>query len=97
MSELKLEVKDNWQVFPVASRGIDFLGYVFFHTHTRMRKGIKQSLCKRIGKLNKRKTLTEEEFKRNVCSWWGWAKYCDSKHLIKKLSKSTKYEIKFRR
>ncbi len=97
MSELKLEVKDNWQVFPVASRGIDFLGYVFFHTHTRMRKGIKQRLCKRIGKLNKRKTLTEEEFKRNVCSWWGWAKYCDSKHLIKKLSKSTKYEIKFKR
>lgn len=97
MSELKLEVKDNWQVFPVASRGIDFLGYVFFHTHTRMRKGIKQRLCKRIGKLNKRKTLTEEEFKRNVCSWWGWAKHCDSKHLIKKLSKSTKYEIKFKR
>lgn len=97
MCELKLEVKDNWQVFPVASRGIDFLGYVFFHTHTRMRKGIKQRLCKRIGKLNKRKTLTEEEFKRNVCSWWGWAKYCDSKHLIKKLSKSTKYEIKFKR
>lgn len=97
MSELKLQVKDNWQVFPVASRGIDFLGYVFFHTHTRMRKGIKQRLCKRIGKLNKRKTLTEEEFKRNVCSWWGWAKYCDSKHLIKKLSKSTKYEIKFKR
>lgn len=97
MSELKLQVKDNWQVFPVASRGIDFLGYVFFHTHTRMRKGIKQRLCKRIGKLNRRKTLTEEEFKRNVCSWWGWAKYCDSKHLIKKLSKSTKYEIKFKR
>lgn len=97
MGELKLQVKDNWQVFPVASRGIDFLGYVFFHTHTRMRKGIKQRLCKRIGKLNRRKTLTEEEFKRNVCSWWGWAKYCDSKHLIKKLSKSTKYEIKFKR
>lgn len=97
MGELKLQVKDNWQVFPVASRGIDFLGYVFFHTHTRMRKGIKQRLCKRIGKLNRRKALTEEEFKRNVCSWWGWAKYCDSKHLIKKLSKSTKYEIKFKR
>lgn len=97
MNELKLKIKDNWQIFPVNSRGIDFLGYVFFHTHTRMRKGIKQRLCKRIGKLNKRKTLTEEEFKRNVCSWWGWAKYCDSKHLIKKLSKSTKYEIKFKR
>jgi len=35
--ELALKVKDNWQVFPVKARGLDFLGYVFFHTHTKMR------------------------------------------------------------
>ena len=44
LGDLKLEVKGNWQVFPVAARGIDFVGYVFFHTHTRMRKGIKRLL-----------------------------------------------------
>lgn len=37
---LKLKVKRNYQVFPVDSRGIDFLGYVFRHTHTRLRKSI---------------------------------------------------------
>jgi len=97
MGDLKLHVKDNWQIFPVDSRGIDFLGYVFYHTHTRMRKSIKQRLCRRVAKLNKRKALTEEVFKREVCSWWGWAKYCDSRNLINNLSKNTKYEIKFRR
>lgn len=95
--DLKLEVKNNWQIFPVASRGIDFVGYVFFHTHTRMRKSIKKTFCRRIAKLRKRKILTEDEFKKAICPWWGWAKYCDSKHLISKLSKISKYEIKFRR
>lgn len=96
--DLKIEVKKNWQVFPVDSRGIDFVGYVFYHTHTRMRKCIKQRFCRKIARLNKRKKeLTEEEFKQAVCPWWGWAKYCDSKHLIKELSKKAKYEIKFRR
>ncbi len=98
LGDLKLEVKGNWQVFPVAARGIDFVGYVFFHTHTRMRKGIKKTFCQRLAKLNKRKgPLSEKDFKQAICPWWGWAKSCDSKHLIKKLSKTSKYEIKFKR
>ena len=36
--ELSLEVKPNYQIFPVESRGIDFAGYVFFHTHTLLHK-----------------------------------------------------------
>lgn len=98
MGNLQLEVKGNWQVFPVAARGIDFVGYVFFHTHTKMRKGIKKTFCRRLAKINKRKRpLSEKDFKQAICPWWGWAKSCDSKHLIKKLSKTSKYEIKFKR
>ena len=40
---LKLVVKSNYQIFPVEKRGIDFVGYVFYHTHTRLRKSIKQN------------------------------------------------------
>lgn len=94
---LKLEVKGNWQVFPVAARGIDFVGYVFRHTHTRMRKGIKKNFCRRVAKLNKRPKITEKSYKRGICSWWGWAKHCDSRNLIKTLLKNPRYEIKFKR
>lgn len=97
MGDLKLEVKRNWQVFPVDSRGIDFLGYVFFHTHTRMRKSIKQNMFRKVGRLRKRPDITEEEIKQAVASWWGWAKYCDSRNLINKLQKQLGHEIKFRR
>lgn len=95
---LKLRVKPNYQVFPVDSRGIDFLGYVFFHTHTLLRKSIKQKLCRRVAKLNKRKiTPTKEQYKQQICSWWGWCKHCDSLNLMNKLSKTFPYEIKFNR
>lgn len=81
---LRLHIKSNWQVFPVESRGIDFVGYVFYHTHTLMRKSIKKRFCKRVAKLNK-KNLSEKLYRQSICSWLGWAKHCNSKHLLKKL------------
>lgn len=95
---LKLKVKRNYQVFPVDSCGIDFLGYVFYHSHTLLRKSIKQKLCRRVAKLNKRKVApTKEQYKQQICSWWGWCKYCDSINLMSKLQNSFPYEIKFNR
>lgn len=94
--ELKLTIKHNWQIFPVDSRGVDFVGYVTRHTHTRLRKRIKQSLCRRVARLNKRKKRpTKQEYKQAICSWWGWLKYCDSKHFVKSLKRKMPYDIKF--
>ena len=44
---LKLVVKNNYQIFPVEDRGIDFLGYKFYHTHTLLRKSIKKRFINR--------------------------------------------------
>jgi retron-type reverse transcriptase len=73
---LKLTVKDNYQVFPVDARGIDFVGYVFYHTHTRLRKSIKKNFARMI--FNNRNP-------QSIASYRGWAFHCDSKHLLKKL------------
>lgn len=85
---LKLTVKGNYQVFPVEARGIDFLGYVFRHTHVRLRKSIKKRMCRKAARLNKR-NLPAKDYKMSMASYMGWAKHCDSKHLIKKV---TQYE-----
>jgi RNA-directed DNA polymerase len=45
---LKLTVKENYQVFPVDSRSIDFVGYRFYHTHTLLRKSIKQNFARML-------------------------------------------------
>jgi hypothetical protein len=73
---LKLEVKDNYQVFPVEDRGIDFVGYVFFHTHVLLRKSIKQSFAR---------MLARNKNPQSIASYKGWAKHCNSKNLVKKL------------
>lgn len=74
--KLKLEVKDNYQVFPVAERGIDFLGYVFYHTHTLLRKSIKQSFARAVAK---------GKGPQSLASYRGWAKHANTKNLLKKL------------
>ena len=82
VNHLNLYIKSNYQIFPVDSRGIDFVGYVFRHTYILMRKSIKKNFCRRIAKLNKQR-ITLEEYKQNICSWLGWAKHCNSRNLLK--------------
>lgn len=83
VTRLKIKIKGNYQVFPVDSRGIDFVGYVFYHSHVLMRKTIKKRLCRKAAKLNKRKQITDKEYKIKIAPWIGWAKHCNSKHLLK--------------
>lgn len=76
-TNLKLQVKDNYQVFPVAARSIDFVGYRFYHTHTLLRKSIKQNFAR---------MLKYNPNPQSAASYLGWAKHCNSNHLIKKLT-----------
>lgn len=74
--KLKLIIKSNYQVFPVHARGIDFVGYKFYHTHTLLRKGIKKRFAQMIAK---RKNTA------SIASYFGWAIHCNSGNLLKKL------------
>lgn len=74
--KLNLQVKDNYQIFPVAARGIDFVGYVHYHTHTLLRKSIKQDFARMIANNDNIKSRA---------SYYGWAKHCNSKNLLKKI------------
>lgn len=65
---LKLEIKGNYQVFPVEDRGIDFLGYKHYHTHTLLRKSIKKKYIKNKNKINHK----------------GWLIHADTKNLRNK-------------
>lgn len=71
---LRLAIKSNYQVFPVDARGIDFLGYVFFHDYTLLRKSIKQAMIKAVKAGNK----------LALPSYFGWIKHADTYNLKKK-------------
>ena len=86
---LELKVKDNYQIYPVESRGIDFVGYVCYHKYTKLRKSIKRKLFKAIKKLKKNK-ITQDDLEKKFASYFGWLKYCNSKHLLQKIYSETK-------
>jgi RNA-directed DNA polymerase len=75
--QLHLTVKENYQVFPVDDRGIDFVGYVFYHSHTRLRKSIKKSFARAIASGKNR---------QSIASYAGWAMHCNSVNLLRKLN-----------
>jgi retron-type reverse transcriptase len=75
LEELDLQVKENYQVFPVAARSLDFVGYRFYHTHILLRKSIKQRFARKMKK---------GQNPLSFASYMGWAKHCNSKNLINK-------------
>jgi RNA-directed DNA polymerase len=78
---LKLEIKSNYQVFPVADRGIDFLGYRFFPGYTLIRKSILTAM--------KRKRDND----KSMASYFGWITHADSYRLRHKYFKNKAYAV----
>lgn len=76
-ANLNLKVKSNYQIFPVESRGIDFLGYVFRHDYVRMRKSIKKGYVRAV---------LSGKPKASIASYQGWAKHANTLHLSRKLT-----------
>lgn len=74
--KLKLEVKGNYQVFPSEVRGVDVVGYVFRHKYILLRKSTKKSFAR---------MLKRRKNRASIASYKGWAKHCNSKHLLKTL------------
>lgn len=93
LAELKLSLKGNEQIFSVGwnrtdrhKRGIDFVGFVFYHNQILIRKSIKQSFARKCAYLN-RKNIDDKQYKQGVASWLGWAKYSNAHNLKHKLIK----------
>lgn len=83
---LKLQLKNNYQVFPVESRSIDFVGYKIYHNFTLVRKALKKRYCKKNAKLNKRST-NYKYYRRKMASYIGWFKHANCYSLLTKTIK----------
>jgi len=84
-NQLNLTLKNNWQIFPVDKRGIDFLGYCFYHDHILLRKSISIKFKQRMTQIKKEHYhLTPVNILSGVMSYNGWMKYSDSYNLQNK-------------
>ncbi len=85
--EIKLEqtyhlrIKDNWQVFKTDSRGVDFLGFRFFHYKTIMRKSTCFRMAHRIKHISEKPRISLTDASA-VMSYMGITTHCNSKNFI---------------
>ena len=81
LSGLKLTVKQNARIAPVEC-GVSMVGYIFYPTHTRLRRRIKETMQHNIRQLEKR-NVDDATFKRKLASHFGWCQRGDCRHLVR--------------
>jgi hypothetical protein len=74
---LKLEMKSNWQVFPLADRDLDFLGYRINRHRVILRKNVALRMRRRAKRIGKKPMLGAKDAAAMV-SYRGMLAHCDS-------------------
>lgn len=88
--ELRLTLKGNYQIFPVAEnrfdrhgRALDYVGYRFFRHQKLIRKSTKKNLCRAVARMNRKDPpLSFMAYKQAIAPWLGWAQHSNSRHLL---------------
>lgn len=80
LQKIGLRIKSSEAVRPITD-GCDYLGFVFYGTHSRLRKRTKQNAARKLAKVKSRKRRQEI-----IGSFKGMACHADCKHLYYKLT-----------
>lgn len=99
--ELGLEIKPNWQVFPVDARSIDFVGYKSNHYNVLARSSILKRYWHKLHRLlrnggkQRGKSLTFEELLQELASHYGWLQHCTEEHFVEVMNRTYKQFYKY--
>lgn len=82
LSTLGLQLNKKTQIFPVDSRGIDFLGYRHFRHYTLLRTSSARRLKRRLRSIATHPDRYDAQtIISSVMSYWGWLQHCNSHNL----------------
>ena len=90
ITDRHLTIKGNYQVFPIADRGVDFVGYRIFPDFILLRNSTAKRLKSKLSKIRmKVKSGTEMSYSDYCCynSYKGWVGYCNGHRLCEKYFK----------
>lgn len=97
--ELLLEIKPNWQIFPVDARSIDFVGYKSNHYNVLVRASILKRYWRKLHKLQRNSkqcgSITFEQAVHELASHYGWLQHCDREHFEEIMSRTYKQLFNF--
>jgi hypothetical protein len=75
LTSIGLSIKEKIAFRHIQKQGLDFCGFVFFGTHTRLRSKIANNLRDKSKQANPKKLLD------SLMSYWGWIKRIEAKSL----------------
>ena len=78
-----LNLKENWQLFKVDSRPVDFIGYRYYRGYTTLRRGNFLRIKRRAKRIYKRNKVTLTDASAMI-SYYGWLKHCNSYNFNQK-------------
>lgn len=78
LADLSLDIKPNWNIYDVERNGVDFVGYVFSHSRTRLRRKIASGTCRAVRQYRPR----SDSNRSRVMSYKGWVIPTNSHGLI---------------
>lgn len=96
-NHLDLDIKENYQIFPTQTRGVDFVGYRFFGKFTLLRKSIAKNIKAKMKILRKRDKLGKPPLARHINSFYsylGFLKHCNSRRFFKKNMRYLDYKLR---
>ncbi len=94
--KLRLEIKENYQIFPTAVRGVDFVGYRFFGKFTLLRKSIIKNIKRKIKIIRRRGDETPTLNHINgFYSYLGFLKFANTRRFFAKYMRDI--DLKFKK
>ena len=90
IEQLGLSVKANARISPFRC-GVDFIGYVFYPTHTKLRKRIKNNMKRKAKRFS---NADDKTWGIQMASYYGWIKYGNCKNLWKRLKDNRMIEYR---
>lgn len=82
MRDYGLSVKDNWQIFNVDERGVDYVGYRIFRNRVLLRNQLYRnmlSVTNQVRKMYKKRGYVTERERCQLGSYFGWILRCTPK------------------
>jgi len=79
LNALDLRIKSSWNIYNIQKQGVDFVGFVFKQSQTKLRKTIASKFKKTCTNI-RNKSLIKEPLS-SLMAYKGWAKSCNGKAL----------------
>lgn len=87
LKSCRLEVKENYQVFPVDKRAVDVMGFRFFRHKTILRKSLMLRMTRRARRIWRKGMATPRDATA-ILSYLGWVRHANVHGMFRKWIKS---------